>query len=194
MPRVLACGHGIPSFPPDAGVPGRGRPQAADLQVSPESRARTRSDPAHASSNGSFTTAGKESPKIPTLTQVYELASNVGHAIEPLTHELGPNRLENLTKQILPVLSLLENTAQTCQDLFKKEQQLLYDNNGLGRSGHGPKVILQKLLRIHTKTDPLPRTSKSGSSTSKSTSSTRSSSTTPPSTSSLTSWKRSSAI
>jgi len=81
--------------------------------------------------NSSFTISGKESPKIPTLTQVYELASNVGHAIEPLTHELGPNRLEHLTKQILPVLSLLENTAQNCQDLFKKEQQLLYDNNNL---------------------------------------------------------------
>ena len=86
--------------------------------------------------HGSFTSFGKESPKIPTLTQVYELASNVGHAIEPLTHELGQNRLEHLTKQLLPVLSLLENTAQTCQDLFRKEQQLLYDNN-----------ILQKRLR-----------------------------------------------
>lgn len=83
--------------------------------------------------NGSFTDLGKESPKIPTLTQVYELASKVGHAIEPISQEINPERLDHLTQNILSVLSLLENTAQTCQDLFKKEQQLLYDNHNLNK-------------------------------------------------------------
>lgn len=57
--------------------------------------------------------------KLPSMTQVYELASNVGCCIEPLSKELGQNRLDPLTKSIIQMLNILENTVGQAQQLSK---------------------------------------------------------------------------
>lgn len=69
--------------------------------------------------------------QIPSRNQIHELASNIGFAFEPLTHELDPKKLENLIKQLTPIISLLESTAELCGDLKNNEQHLLIENNKL---------------------------------------------------------------
>jgi hypothetical protein len=57
--------------------------------------------------------------KLPSMTQVYDLASNVGTCIEPLSNELGQNRLEPLTKSIIQMLNILETTVSNAHQLQK---------------------------------------------------------------------------
>jgi len=78
--------------------------------------------------------------KIPSMTQVYELASSVGTCIEPLSNELGPNRLEPLTGSIIKMLNILETTVQQanqlqqiCSDQIKEVSELRASQNKQAR-------------------------------------------------------------
>lgn len=66
--------------------------------------------------------------KLHSMTQVYDLASSVGTCIEPLSNELGQNRLEPLTKSIIQMLNILETTVQQSNQLQQVATEQLKEN------------------------------------------------------------------
>lgn len=85
-----------------------------------------------ANTNISHTTTHSSSEfdesKIPSLAQVYDLASTVGHVIDPLSTEISPEKFEKLTQNILPILALLESTTKLCQRLSQNQINLQNEN------------------------------------------------------------------
>jgi hypothetical protein len=73
--------------------------------------------------------------KIPSMTQVYDLASSVGTCIEPLSNELGQNRLEPLTSSIIKMLNILETTVNQANQLQKICTDQIKENSEL-RAAH----------------------------------------------------------
>jgi len=66
--------------------------------------------------------------KLPSMTQVYDLASSVGTCIEPLSNELGQNRLEPLTKSIIQMLNILETTVNQSTQLQQVATEQIKEN------------------------------------------------------------------